>query len=579
MRFLGVLLLLVNCLFGETFIKEYTYHASESDSKLSARKAALDQIRMLAIEEVGVNVNSFFSNEQIVEGEKVSGRIASKLEIFSQAFTQTKILEERWNGEDFYIKVKIVVDPDKITQKIKASQTQSPEQICEGLKNEAIHRLYDLSSSEKITSYVDFAVGHEFNNCHDWHYAVMRTFMNHKINPKTYRTFLLTTLKNIPSPSEDKRSIAIINYLLENLSTSEFDTIFANMKKMQSHTFNEALAVLAQNKNPIKPYCYDTFFTVSHKKVVGRPIAFSVANLTNYLLYSLSYRDAEMFTKYYLLHQEALTKEQRYAFYKVFKRMYFKRPNQKHFDIIVTYLKALTPSARTSAELYDFISYAQTESKNNRAHLPFITQFMKKLQQQMNASFPYTDYYSGVIDRKKLFIQYNVQASYTPTPQQCAKEIMNQSDENLQLESIEYLFLMDERAYPAEKAMIQTLKKAKKGSSITSSVMEKKLIQTLANIKTKNTKAIYLIVGSLSSKRHKVSLTAKEALIKIGYPSFGVMKDLFLTQEDYVKARMLEIMGTFQENKKSVIAFLNSIITSNKYLQKVKEETINELKY
>jgi len=528
---------------------------------------------------VGVNVNSFFSNEKVVEGEKVSERVASKLEIFSQAFTQTKILEERWNGEDFYIKVKIVVDPDKITQKIKASQIQSPEQICEGLKKEALNKLYDLSSTEKINDFVGFAVSHKFNACHDWHYTVMHTFTKHKINPTSYRTFLLTTLKVIPSPSEDKRSIAIINYLLEHLSTNEFDTIFANMKKMQSHTFNEALALLAQNKNPIKAYCYDSFFTVSHQKVVGRPIAFSATNLTNYLLYSLSYRDAEMFTKYYLLHQEALTKEQKYEFYKVFKKMYFNRPNQKHFDIIVTYLKALTPSASTSAELYDFVSYARTESKSNRAHLPFITQFMKKLQKQMNASFPYTDYYSGVIERKKLFIEYNVQASYTPTPEQCAKEISEQSDEALQLESIGYLVLMNERAYPAEKTMILTLKKAKKGSSITSSVIEKKLIQALANIKTTNPKAIYLIVNSLSSKRHKVSLTAKEALIKIGYPSFKIMQDLFLTQEDNVKALMFEVMGTFKENKKSVIAFLNSIITSDKYLQKVKNEALNELRY
>ena len=57
------------------------------------------------------------------------------------------------------------------------------------------------------------------------------------------------------------------------------------------------------------------------------------------------------------------------------------------------------------------------------------------------------------------------------------------------------------------------------------------------------------------------------------------MKDLFPTQEDYVKASMLEIMGTYQQNKSGVSAFVRSIKTDNTHLQSVKKEVLNELRY
>ena len=39
---------------SKTFIKEYTYQASEADSKLSCRTIALEQVKRLLLEELGV---------------------------------------------------------------------------------------------------------------------------------------------------------------------------------------------------------------------------------------------------------------------------------------------------------------------------------------------------------------------------------------------------------------------------------------------------------------------------------------------------------------------------------------------
>jgi len=88
-------------LFSQSFIKEYTYHASDDDSKTSARKAALSHVKMLAIEEVGVTIRSSFHNYVDVEDAKVKKVINSKIDTVAQNVTHSKILEESWNGVIF----------------------------------------------------------------------------------------------------------------------------------------------------------------------------------------------------------------------------------------------------------------------------------------------------------------------------------------------------------------------------------------------------------------------------------------------------------------------------------------------
>lgn len=50
-------------------VRDYTYRASENDSKVSARKAALQQLQALAIEEVGVQVQASLDSTERLDGE------------------------------------------------------------------------------------------------------------------------------------------------------------------------------------------------------------------------------------------------------------------------------------------------------------------------------------------------------------------------------------------------------------------------------------------------------------------------------------------------------------------------------
>ncbi len=104
MKIILVILSICTLVFSQTFIKEYSYNASENDSKVTARKAALKQIKLLAIEEVGVVVKSSYSKNEFLSGENFSKTIKTNFSKFSSALTKTKILDQKWNGETFYIK-------------------------------------------------------------------------------------------------------------------------------------------------------------------------------------------------------------------------------------------------------------------------------------------------------------------------------------------------------------------------------------------------------------------------------------------------------------------------------------------
>jgi len=49
---------------AESLVRDYTYRASENDSKVSARQAALRQLQALVIEEVGVRVQSALDSSE-----------------------------------------------------------------------------------------------------------------------------------------------------------------------------------------------------------------------------------------------------------------------------------------------------------------------------------------------------------------------------------------------------------------------------------------------------------------------------------------------------------------------------------
>lgn len=122
--FVALLCLLSVSLFADNkvFVREYYYQASETDSKISARTKALSEVKRLLLEELGVYMESY--TNYITEdknGDVSKDFFRNEIKSLSAGITETRILEENWNGIQYYVKAEIWVDPTDVARKISAS--------------------------------------------------------------------------------------------------------------------------------------------------------------------------------------------------------------------------------------------------------------------------------------------------------------------------------------------------------------------------------------------------------------------------------------------------------------------------
>lgn len=96
---------------NKTFIKEYTYQASEDDSRNSSRVIALREVKRLLLEELGTYLES---KTEVKNFQLTRDQITT----LTAGIVQTEIIEEKWDGRVYWLKSKIVADSDKVVQSI-----------------------------------------------------------------------------------------------------------------------------------------------------------------------------------------------------------------------------------------------------------------------------------------------------------------------------------------------------------------------------------------------------------------------------------------------------------------------------
>ena len=115
-----ILALISGGLSAKTFVREYTYRAGEADSKLTSRAIALEQVKRLLLEEVGVYIKSSFSSQETEVNGAVSALTQKDIQVLSVGITQTKVLEEKWDGESYLLKAEINLDEKDVLRQLDA---------------------------------------------------------------------------------------------------------------------------------------------------------------------------------------------------------------------------------------------------------------------------------------------------------------------------------------------------------------------------------------------------------------------------------------------------------------------------
>ena len=102
----------------KTFIREYNYQASDDDSKNSARKKALEQVKLSLLNEVGIYLQSYMEVKNEKSGSGLNKFVDEEIKTITAGITKTKIIDETWDGSTYYLKAKIELDINDVLKKL-----------------------------------------------------------------------------------------------------------------------------------------------------------------------------------------------------------------------------------------------------------------------------------------------------------------------------------------------------------------------------------------------------------------------------------------------------------------------------
>jgi tetratricopeptide (TPR) repeat protein len=95
------------------FLKEYTYSASDIDSKVSSRAIALEQVKRALLEQLG----TYLITETDVKNFQIT---RDQITTLTAGIVSAEIVDEKWDGKNYYLKAKITADPAEISRSVDA---------------------------------------------------------------------------------------------------------------------------------------------------------------------------------------------------------------------------------------------------------------------------------------------------------------------------------------------------------------------------------------------------------------------------------------------------------------------------
>jgi hypothetical protein len=100
---------------SKTFIREYSYQASELDSKVSCRTIALELVKRLLLEEAG----TYLESETEVRNYQLT---KDQITVLTAGVVRAELLNEKWDGKTYYIQARLEINPKEVEQSIDKLQ-------------------------------------------------------------------------------------------------------------------------------------------------------------------------------------------------------------------------------------------------------------------------------------------------------------------------------------------------------------------------------------------------------------------------------------------------------------------------
>jgi TPR repeat protein len=97
------------------YIREYVHHVGDADSKVTSRQISMEEIKVALLSELGTYISS---RVDIVQGNKTDTEFKEEIVALTAGYVLVELLEERFDGETYYLKAKLSADPDDVVSRI-----------------------------------------------------------------------------------------------------------------------------------------------------------------------------------------------------------------------------------------------------------------------------------------------------------------------------------------------------------------------------------------------------------------------------------------------------------------------------
>jgi TPR repeat protein len=123
----------------QEYIREYTHRVGDADSKVTSRQISMQEIKVELLGELGTYINS---RVEISQGNLSETEFKEEITSLTAGFVRVEMLEERFNGETYYLKAKLSADPDDVVVRINqfSKSTLEDLQIKQKLVQEYQHK-------------------------------------------------------------------------------------------------------------------------------------------------------------------------------------------------------------------------------------------------------------------------------------------------------------------------------------------------------------------------------------------------------------------------------------------------------
>lgn len=419
----------------------------------------------------------------------------------------------------------------------------SEEEACQLKVNEFKLKLNDFSTADKIDAIANEAMAVPFDNlCGKLHYELMYAFTRYKIQHEPYRSFLLATLDKIALPSQDDRSISIIEFLGKDhdFSISEWNTILEALTRVERGLYSYLHPILEKAEYNVAKNRIDQVFQLVNDQKMGLPQPFTY----DYVFYQImqSFRGRQELLLYtYERYGDRLVEEPKYTVnhhWLYLQRMYEAEKNPeiktKILGWIAGYFQQFE-SEKSGDKLYDFaFKYRLRENKTGNKSIDLDNEETKVKYPEKDllllidlCSDKFAKYAkeapfaSQFEDRVDFCVKYDIPIpGAIPTIIE-ADQILRGNDLKEQERVLKLLIQMGSRPKPLENTLIKLFDKRSLEDKEQLITVQSYAMEVLGNIKTSSPKAINYMISKITSYNYKESEKSQEAISKIGKPAVG----------------------------------------------------------